>query len=630
MKRPLLCLLLISLAIAPSFAQIIYSNDFDGPDPLADMIIIDNDGLTPTVFDYGNAWSVTQNYVTGDMMAVSYSEFFQPGNADDWMITPAIEIPSTGYFVTWENFALSIEIHEDKYELLVSTTGTEIEDFSPIFLDGDIDDTRRDHAVSLDAYAGQSIHLAWRNRSASFIMVLDNIQVVFLESYDIQAVPFQREHLFATGQAFTPSFDFINLGATNITSLDIGFTLDGNTRTETVTGLNIPSLSQGTITLAPEILSEAKQYDFEYTFSNPNGQTDANLSDNSQSGAYYGIANNASKRVVVGEVSQGTEWCDACPEGYVFLRDSIDHNAEDFIGIAVHGGDTLEVFDYIVDIPSFDLYPNVHLNRKRTSVAVAEAKVSIEEVKNTPNPFSLSANIAFNYEMGTITAEVVASSSIAINSDDFRFSMIILEDSLSGNSREWSQSNGFSGGFIGPMGGFENLPNPVPFNQMVYNHVVRDFVGGSKGLPGSIPAVDADVPFSYTFEYDVPKVFDMQQVRVVVLIVDAVTGEIMNATRGEEEITLAENLEASHNLQAKVFPNPANEIVHLALQLDEPSKLSLTISDISGKTHWSNIQQVARGEQLFPIAVNHLPVGLYILQIATDFGLLSQKLSIVR
>ena len=37
----------------------------------------------------------------------------------------------------------------------------------------------------------------------------------------------------------------------------------------------------------------------------------------------------------------------------------------------------------------------------------------------------------------------------------------------------YNQVNAYAGNALGPMGGFESLPNPVPAAQMVYDHVAR-------------------------------------------------------------------------------------------------------------------------------------------------------------
>ena len=86
--------------------------------------------------------------------------------------------------------------------------------------------------------------------------------------------------------------------------------------------------------------------------------------------------------------------------------------------------------------------------------------------------------------------------------------MILTEDGVTGTSSDYAQANAYANNANGPMGGYENLPNPVPASQMVYDHVGRAIPTGYDGVAGSIPAnVVSNEVNVYNVEYAVPAAY---------------------------------------------------------------------------------------------------------------------------
>ena len=112
-------------------AQVLFEQDFENG--MAPMTLVDNDGLTPApnVANFADAWTVSNNanLSNGTNVAVSNSWYNPAGQADDWMITPAISGISATTILRWEAKAQDPD-YPDGYSVLISTAGTELGDFT--------------------------------------------------------------------------------------------------------------------------------------------------------------------------------------------------------------------------------------------------------------------------------------------------------------------------------------------------------------------------------------------------------------------------------------------------------------------------------------------------------------------
>jgi hypothetical protein len=187
--KKITCLLSILLCAHISIAQIIFEDDFDGSGPgLAGWTVIDNDGNTinTAIAFITDGWvevdldGTDGNFggPAGNMAAISGSWFTTVATADDWMITPAINV-TTNNELTWDAKAQDID-YADGYEVRISTTGTDIStDFGTILYsipaESDVWQTRTE---DLAAYDGQTVYIAFRNTSTDkFLLLVDNVSV---------------------------------------------------------------------------------------------------------------------------------------------------------------------------------------------------------------------------------------------------------------------------------------------------------------------------------------------------------------------------------------------------------------------------------------------------------------------
>ena len=169
---PALFFLMASMAVAnycSAQVEILFSQDFENG--LGSMISIDNDGLIvadalaeslniPTSPSQWSAVRLSESNITA---AVSPSWFNPVGVADDWLITPLIDIRA-GTVIEWSAFSLNPSFR-DGYQVLVSTSGPDLTGFTPILEVTSESENPTFRILDLSMYEDQSIHLAFRNNS---------------------------------------------------------------------------------------------------------------------------------------------------------------------------------------------------------------------------------------------------------------------------------------------------------------------------------------------------------------------------------------------------------------------------------------------------------------------------------
>jgi len=94
-------------------------------------------------------------------------------------------------------------------------------------------------------------------------------------------------------------------------------------------------------------------------------------------------------------------------------------------------------------------------------------------------------------------------------------------------------------------------------------------------------------------------------------------------------VTLSTNSYESGNLQTILYPNPANGIVTLQLNLQKQSNIQINIIDILGRTIVTNkYNSQSVGQQNFSITLSSLTTGNYFVKITTGDGFAIKKLII--
>lgn len=289
----------------------------------------------------------------------------------------------------------------------------------------------------------------------------------------------------------------------------------------------------------------------------------------------------AQKNVLVEELT-GT-WCQWCPRG-IYYGDSLCFTYDNVIFVAIHCSDPMANDDYyhasgLVGAPSANI--GRHFMDQETQNWFAK----VEQESQIAPKANLNVVCDYNPEIRQLTATFTATALENMNGN-YRFAAILTEDGVTGPAPSYNQTNSYSGGGHGTMGGYENLPNPIPAERIAYDHVGRELLCDYSGQAGSFPSsLEAGQTVNYGFTCTLNEDFDYNYVRVIGLLI-APDGTVENAAKslylnGDETaaplFTSTAKTEAYANLNYLYnvyFHDPDDQYVNISIA-QAPSWLSL-------------------------------------------------------
>ncbi len=417
------------------------------------------------------------------------------------------------------------------------------------------------------------------------------------------------------GMTVNPTMKIINAGQDSITSFDLSIEYNGSTITENVTGVDIPSLADYQVDFTSSLNLVAGPSMVSATVSNVNGMgPDDNVNDDTLIFNINPIVP-ALGKTVVGEEATGT-WCTWCPRGDVYMRLWSRKYGEYFAGIAVHNSDPMA--DLVYDSGLVTLisgFPSSLVDRL-SETDPSQMEDDIVARLQTP-PLATIVNGAM-WDPVTRTLDVSGTYTLTDSlPGGYRVACVITEDSVTGTASGYDQVNAYSGGNYGPMGGYENLPNPVPASMMVYEHVARGIAPGFTGTPFAGPTSGGSV-YTANFQFVLDPSWDETKIDIITLLIDP-TGQIDNAASlpindaisngfivGVEEDG-AEYL----GTPLTVYPNPTDGSAYASLTLSGTSSVVMDVYDMTGKVVFHRDYGVLDGAKILPLNMDGLAPGLY-------------------
>lgn len=551
MRNILATLFLALFAFSANAERIDYfATSFDGGMP-ADALSLDVDQQTlhftmvQAGFDQSDAWKVFT--LDGNSYAASPARHkVAKGEtalaADDWMVLPAVRIMDADATLTWQARTIAESIEEGcSYEVRVSTVGNQPEDFTEApLLTVEAEEmgawTRR--SVSLTEYAGREVWIAFRHTSLNReILAIDNICVSGspgLYRLEDTTSPYVfhggilQITATLTATSSQPISRFTAYCAANKVVLS-----------RTFEGL---SLTAGS---APFSFS----FDTPYCFS-PGDRKDYKLwvevdgntgvEQPPLEGFIMSYAFQPHRRTVVEE---GTGmWCGYCPRGIEAMRLMREKYPDDFLGIAVHYDDVLgapaNVAAYCSDL-HFPSFPSAYVNRTdlcgdpypqgadgQYTLLDGGLESHFLAAQAIPAPADLDLTWAL-LPSGKLGLAMDSYFAIKADDCDYRFTAVAVEDEVSHSS--YYQTNYYSGA-AQPMGGFETEDKKiVPFT---FHEVARACLLPFEGHKGDIPAqVYDERHYRAEAEVTAPPYDRLENLSVILMLVDAHTGHVVNAVR---------------------------------------------------------------------------------------------------
>lgn len=238
----------------------------------------------------------------------------------------------------------------------------------------------------------------------------------------------------------------------------------------------------------------------------------------------YVMGEGFERRVVI-EEGTGT-WCPWCVVGIVGIEKMKEKYPDNFIAIGVHADDEMSNIENYEPIQSmFTSYPSALVNRLYT---VYPSEYSLqEEIEKYMKKAKAKVEASMYQDESEHNTVVVDTKTIfgAKADNHYGLSYAVIENKVG----PYRQANGYSGS-DSPMGGFESMGARVSW---LYDDVARGLYGSVDGVSGSLPdKIDANTEYEYSYKIQLPSnISNYDNVEVVVMLIDQINGEIVNAAK---------------------------------------------------------------------------------------------------
>lgn len=698
MRNKLIALILIIISYFPVFAQTLYSERFNtltlntGTYSSSGSIqTYSYKDVPSTMFTINNglktADTLTGNYPfrangqklkaflsykqanQADTFAVSTSWLKPTGAADAWLITPTINSIAANTVLMWD--AMSPDATNlDGYEVYITTntsTTAVVGDFSAankVFTISAEKNTWQTRGVSLAAYAGQSIRVAFRNNSTDkYQLWIDDIIVKNITNgYDASTIINNTYKYSTVGISNIISATFKNNGFTPITSLQVNYKVGSN-----------PTITETQSLVSPLSYLDSKQLNFSvpYITSTPaynslkvwvtliNGFADQQTSNDTILGSLIISSSVPPKKVFV-ESFTGA-WCGWCPDGQLKLAEVALTNTNVVVA-SFHNDDNMNtvsgenlITDYATVFPSATI--DQYLLPGNSEVAIERGNWSafITQRQTMPVPASVSLT-AINYNPSTrVINATVSSSFLADVKGDYRLNLYIKENNVFGAIQDslldngWNQYSYLYNIPSSPYYQFGNYLNPTTFimgsNRYKHQFVIDTMLSGSYGASGIIPSSGSTIgqtyskAYTYTLELPAGTEYRYNEDNIYLIGVltefstDTKKRTVINVaetklTSSPEVVGIKEQQKQSFNFN--LFPNPSTSQCRLSYELKNDAEVIISVYSILGELIYSESSYKQIGISNHDLIVSNLMPGNYSVQVSVNGFKTTKKLTVIK
>lgn len=550
-----------------------FEETFDDPSSaLSNMLLYEGDHLAPTAnmesigFDTDNTpWNFSvRDENSTDYVAASHSSYKINADiedaenrlpSDDWMVTQQVDIDSEGVILEFDCQGYSLTCKdrlkvivwpcEDVYTSLdvkgdivkrIREEGTVVYDeiVNPGNSAEQLEGEWTNVVKSLDEFIGKKVYVAFVNENVDQSLVfVNNIRVRLANGFslqvtsDVTTVAADKTEVeialgvldtfepFKSVKAELTCGDFKSVYEADGLSLDKGdiYTFTFPEEMPLTTGDIVPF----TVTVTMDDVTRSVTREI------------TNL-------AYEPV-----KRVVLEEATGA--WCGNCPMGILAIEYLEKALPDNFIPVSIHNGDAYAYPEYEGGFLGFSAYPMGRVNRqvKQLSPMVSASDGSYSYTSATGT--ETFADVVFSELTVPVSAQidvtkaavsddnktldVDATVTFALNDDQAHYNVLtlVLEDNLRG-----IQTNYFSNKPDPIFGEWGEAKDKVVTN---YRDVARGIAGVSfHGQSGLLPqSVKVGENYNLNITFPVPTVIDVNNCKVVCMLIDATTGVIVNAGR---------------------------------------------------------------------------------------------------
>ena len=591
----------------PLESNTFYYTGFESGALPSDMTTYDVDKQTHQLSQYG--WAIDKPWVVlsyfGDgTMATSCSYYTTNEPADKWLVTPKVTI-TDGALLDWD--ALSVPYLSgvyrglESYEVLISTTGNSIEDFTEVIFSIDEAPNEETHySIDLDAlgYKDQDIYVAFRHTSTNkLILALDNIKIHRPHQNDVAVFFYNPPSYADLNESTTLPIVIVNYGSETLNSIDITYT-DNEIEnvTTSLTDLDLPYnyyvIKDVPVPYSPESVGLKT---VSLTLSNPNATDDGDEADNATECSVFVYDNqNTVKRTPCNEMFTSAT-CGPCYNGNINLTNGLN-NVPD-------GNYT--VIKYQMSWPgNGDIYYTEEGGTRRTVYGINSVPALILDgqsasVSDYSTAYNISAVVpSFVTITGTYSIDertIYVDASITPSNDmppgTYTAHIVVIENKTTGNVA----TNG----------------------ETEFYNVMHKMLPNANGTAVTLTK-DQEVTLSESYRFpEDANVEEMDDLSVVLLVQNNSTLEVMNSAYAIEASAVEEGTDSDGSGIAGMFPNPATENIYVRFVTNGQNNVNIDIYDISGnKLSSNNFGSVSDGIHTEALSVSNLTSGTYIMKLS--------------
>ena len=341
---------------------------------------------------------------------------------------------------------------------------------------------------------------------------------------------------------------------------------------QTVSADGIAFYETGSVVFEIPVGSEYSLSDKEITITKVNGEANAATDNVSMTGPVLVVTREVPRNIVEEEFT--ATGCPYCTRGYAGMDALHDKYPDRFIGIAVHGdvnySDPMRITDYNTVMSGIGGFPTALLNRINEVDPYFGSSSGtllgiVNDVESYMGPAEAEVVVSPVWNENQTVIEVNTNVTFLYNGDTAPYALgyVLLADGLTGTSYNWWQYNAYYGatGFAtepylnawttrGTIveGMFQdyygNSIDACMVQDMVYDHIAIKATSVSRGVSGSIKApIVADQVQTHTTTFNLSNgvksktgdnlLQDKSKLKVVALLFNTKTGEIVNAAQSE-------------------------------------------------------------------------------------------------
>lgn len=696
MLKKLFYFIIVSFSVNNSFSQILYSERFNAlslnsgtyttnsstqtyfySDVPSTMTAINNGTLTADTLT-GNypfrtngqkqkAWLAYVPANTLDTIAVSTSWLTPTGTANAWLITPIINNIAANTVLTWEAMAPDLN-NLDGYEIYVSTntsTNVVVSNFtSLLYSNSGEKNTWQSRGVSLGAYAGQNIRLAFKNNSNNkYQLWLDDIVVQNIANgFDAGAISHDIYKYSTVNAINTFSATFKNYGYTPITNLTINYKM-GNGVTVSEIKILSPALNYldtKTLTFTSPYVSATPIYNtYKIWSSNINGQSDQINANDTITGSITISSITPAKKVLVEQFTgAGYGWA---PDGYTKLNSIVATNTN-VVAASIHDNDNMVVTggaglisDYATEFPSAMI--DRHYFSSNNDVAIEKNNWSSFATQRLAMKVPATVTIT-NVSYNNTTKQIDATVSTTFYGDvkgDYRLNLYVKENNVYGPTNDNTNNNWNQHSFLYNVGSSPYYQMGTYLNSTTYllspadykhQYVVTQMADGAYGASGIIPSNGSTngVTFTKVYSYTLPTAasgefrYNADNIYLIGMVSEYDADTKKRSILNVEEVKLTSNPETivsikeltSNDIRLTVFPNPTTDVCYLNYTTTSNEFVTVNVFNALGELVYIETKNVNTGNVTHELNLKELNAGNYIVQVSFKNNTVTKKLTIIK